>query len=152
MKCNLILFIKRLHSFMPHLITTYAIFKCCILSMKLCPWPCALGVTGSSYWKADVADLITVPMTLPLRLALVLFDSHPPSTISLTTHTTTGLVLAMHLCFVEAWVRTGSSPVGGAAGCSAHALGSRLTRRRFSRRSLSPKKSLHRRSSGSRVV
>jgi hypothetical protein len=37
-------------------------------------------------------------------------------------------------------VRTGSSPVGGAAGCSAHALGSRLTRRRFSRRSLSPKK------------
>jgi hypothetical protein len=29
-------------------------------------------------------------------------------------------------------MRTGTSPVGGAAGCSAHTLGSRLTRRRFS--------------------
>jgi hypothetical protein len=29
-------------------------------------------------------------------------------------------------------LRTGTSPVGGAAGCSAHTLGSRLTRRRFS--------------------
>jgi hypothetical protein len=53
-----------------HLITTHAWFKCYILSIKLCPWPCALRVTESSCWKADVADLVSMPMTLSLRLTL----------------------------------------------------------------------------------
>jgi hypothetical protein len=33
---------------------------------------------------------------------------------------------------VDKHLRMGTSPVGGAVGCSAHTLGSRLTRRRFS--------------------
>jgi hypothetical protein len=37
--------------------------KCWILSMKLCSWPCALRVTWSSCWKADVANLVPVSMT-----------------------------------------------------------------------------------------
>jgi hypothetical protein len=44
-------------------------FKWCILSLKLYPWTWALRVTESSCWKADVADLVTVPMTLALWLA-----------------------------------------------------------------------------------
>jgi hypothetical protein len=49
----------------PHSITTHAIFKWCILSMKLCPWNCALSIV-SSYQKIDVAVLVTMPAKLPL--------------------------------------------------------------------------------------
>jgi hypothetical protein len=47
MKYNPILFNKKLHSFMPHLITTHARCKCCT-TYETVPWPCALRVTESS--------------------------------------------------------------------------------------------------------
>jgi hypothetical protein len=53
-----------------HLITTHGRFRCYILSMKLYPWPYALRATESSCWKADVVDMVSIPVTLPLRLAL----------------------------------------------------------------------------------
>jgi hypothetical protein len=59
-------------------------FKCYILSMNLCPWPCALRVTGSSCWKTDVANLVTVLVTLPLRLALEITPQVAPRSLSHT--------------------------------------------------------------------
>jgi hypothetical protein len=70
-------------------------FKCYILSMKLCLWPCALRVRGSSCWKTDVANLVTVLVTLLLRLALglkfTIYSSHFHHIVtpSLTTHVST---------------------------------------------------------------
>jgi hypothetical protein len=67
---HLSVFLKRYIDLMPHLITTHTRHKCYIMSMKLCLWNCALRVKLSLCWKVEVADLITVSMKLPLRLAL----------------------------------------------------------------------------------
>jgi hypothetical protein len=49
--------------------------KCWILSMKLCPWPCALRMTGSSCWKADVGNLVPVSMTPSTETDLSLYTA-----------------------------------------------------------------------------
>jgi hypothetical protein len=76
---SLCFFKKRYIDLMPHLITTHTRHKCYIISMKLCLWNCALGVKMSLFWKADVADFVTVSMKLPLRLALSLGGLYQPS-------------------------------------------------------------------------
>jgi hypothetical protein len=46
--------------------------------MKLCLWPCALRVTWSSCWKADVANLVPVSMTPSTETGLTGSDELVP--------------------------------------------------------------------------